>query len=271
MTIESSHLQLGELSIAYRRAGKGPPLALLHGFLCDSRCIIADLADHFDVIAWDDPGAGSYTDPAAPFTLTDWSGCLAGFLDALGVGQAHVLGLSWGGVLAQEFYGRCPTRVSRLILADTDAGWKGSLPSLDVERRLSRCEQDSTLSPKDFVPRWVGEMFTADAPPALVAELSAVMADFHPSGFRLMARSLADTDTADLLPTIAAPTLVLWGDDDRRSPILIAGQLRAAIAGAELQVIKHDQADPHVPPCPFGLASATYAGNSARRREAHEK
>ena len=90
-----------------------------------------------------------------------------------------------------------------------------------------------------LVSRWVREMFTADASPSLVAEMSAVMADFHPSGFRLMARSLADTDTADVLPTIRVPTLVLWGDDDRRSPISIAEQLRDAIPAAELQVLAH--------------------------------
>jgi pimeloyl-ACP methyl ester carboxylesterase len=67
--------------------------------------------------------------------------------------------------------------------------------------------------------------------------MSAVVSDFHPLGFRLMAKSSADTDTTDLLPNIEAPTLLLWGDDDRRSPINIAEQLRDAIPNAELEVI----------------------------------
>ena len=240
MSTQLSHLQIDDLSIAYRRAGRGPALVLLHGFLCDSRCWrcqLADLSEHFDVIAWDAPGAGMSSDPPVPFTLGDWSRCLARFLDALGAAPAHVVGLSWGGVLAQDFYRLDPMRVSRLILADTYAGWKGSLPAEAVEQRLARCERDSRLPPEALVSRWVPEMFSDAAPPRLLEEMSTVFADFHPVGFRLMAQSLADTETTGLLPGIRSPTLILWGEDDSRSPIAIAEQLRDAIPGADLRVI----------------------------------
>ena len=240
MRPELSQVQIGDLSIGYRRAGKGAAVVLLHGFLCDSRCWrrqLADLSEQYDVIAWDAPGAGVSSDPPDPFTLVDWSLCLATFLDVLGVTLAHFVGLSWGGVLAQEFYRLFPTRVARLVLADTYAGWKGSLPASAVEQRLSRCERDSHLPAEEFVPRWVPEMFTSDVPRDVLEELSAVFADFHPLGFRLMAKSLAETDTSDLLPTIGAPTLILWGEEDHRSPISIAEQLRIAIPRAELHVI----------------------------------
>ena len=240
MRSEQSYVQIDDLSIGYRRAGQGTPLVLLHGFLCDSRCWrgqLEGLSDQFNVIAWDAPGAGSSSDPRDPFTFTDWSHCLAKFLDAIDVPEAHFVGLSWGGVLAQEFYRRCPSRVSRLILADTYAGWRGSLAAPDVEQRLQRCERDSYLSPEEFVSRWVPEMFTSAASPGLLAEMSAIFADFHPYGFRLMARSLADADTTDVLPRLGSRTLVLWGEQDRRSPLSIAEQLRNAIPGSELQVI----------------------------------
>jgi pimeloyl-ACP methyl ester carboxylesterase len=67
--------------------------------------------------------------------------------------------------------------------------------------------------------------------------MSAVVSEFHRQGFRLMAKSLADTDTTDPLPNIGVSTLVLWGDDDRRSPIDIAELLRDAIPEAELAII----------------------------------
>ena len=67
--------------------------------------------------------------------------------------------------------------------------------------------------------------------------MSTVVSEFHPVGFRLMARSSADTDTTDLLPNIKAPTLLVWGDDDRRSPMNIAQQFRDAIPDAELAII----------------------------------
>jgi len=227
-------------SIAYREAGRGHALVLLHGFLCDSRCWrlqLADLSDQVRVVAWDAPGAGSSSDPPDPFTITDWSDCLAHFLDVLGVDQAHILGLSWGGILAQEFYRLYPARVARLILADTYAGWKGSLPRSAWEQRLARCERESWLAPQEFVTRWVPEMFTEAASRGLLDEMSVIISDFHPRGLRLMAKSSADTDTTELLPKIEAPTLLLWGDDDRRSPLSIAERLRDGIPGAELVVI----------------------------------
>ncbi len=112
--------QVGEYSIAYRRAGAGPALVLLHGFLCDSRCWMRqldDLSDRFTVVAWDAPGAGVSSDPPGTFTPTDWAHCLAQFLNVGGIERAHVLGLSWGGLLAQQFYHQYPARVIGLILA----------------------------------------------------------------------------------------------------------------------------------------------------------
>ena len=235
-----SRVQVGEHSIAYRRAGRGPALVLLHGFLCDSRVWrmqLDGLATDFNVVAWDAPGAGQSSDPPDPFAMADWARCLARFLDAVGVERAHVLGLSWGGILAQELYRVDPARIDRLILADTYAGWRGSLPLEACEQRVARCEHDSLLPPADLAPRWVDEMFTAAAAPELLAEMSAVLSGFHPHGFRLMAKASADADTTDLLPTVQVPTLVLWGDEDARSPVTIAHQLHGMIPGCELTVI----------------------------------
>ncbi len=81
------------------------------------------------------------------------------------------------------------------------------------------------------------EFFTEGASQDLEAEMAAVVSAFHPLGFRLMARTLAETDTTKLLPKIDLPTLLLWGDGDRRSPLSIANEFRDAIPNAELAVI----------------------------------
>jgi pimeloyl-ACP methyl ester carboxylesterase len=237
---ELARAEVNGHSVAYRHAGEGPPLVLLHGFLCDSRCWrtqLAGLSDRFRVVAWDAPGAGSSSDPPDSFSIMDWAQCLAGFLDVVGIERAQVLGLSWGGILAQEFYRLYPDRVLALVLCDTYAGWKGSLPELACKERLERCLLESSLPPEDFVARWVPEFFTQGASHDLKEEMSALVSDFHPLGFRLMAKSSADTDTTDLLPNIEVPTLVLWGDNDRRSPMNIAEQFHDAIPEAELAVI----------------------------------
>ncbi|TMF37088.1 MAG: alpha/beta fold hydrolase [Chloroflexi bacterium] len=235
-----AYVDAAEMQVAYRMAGNGPALVLLHGFLCDSRCWmpqLTDLSDRFRVVAWDAPGAGSSADPTAPFTVTDWAIALGEFLDAIAIDRAHFLGLSWGGMLAQELYRLYPTRVDHLVLADTYAGWKGSLPPEIVEVRLARCYRDALRPPREVVAEWVPADFFLDASRELTAEMASVVADFHPVGFRLMATSLAHTDTTAVLPTIKAPTLLVWGDGDQRSPLTVAEQFHAAISGSELRVI----------------------------------
>jgi pimeloyl-ACP methyl ester carboxylesterase len=226
--------------VAYRSTGSGPPLVLLHGFLCDSRawrCQLEGLAEDFRVFAWDAPGAGESSDPPDGFTLTDWADCLAGFLDAVGVVEANLVGLSWGGLLAQEFYRLYPSRVLRLVLADTYAGWKGSLGDEAARQRLERCERESRLDPDEFVARWVPIEFFAAASAELTAEMAAVVSAFHPAGFRQMAESLAEADTTDLLEQIAVPVLLLWGDADRRSPVDVARHFASRVSGGELVLI----------------------------------
>lgn len=236
----SARIEVGEQSIAYRSAGRGPALVLLHGFLCDSRVWrreLETLSDQFRVVAWDAPGAGGSGDPPDPFTITDWALALAALLDAIGIERAHVLGLSWGGLLAQELYRQQPQRCLTLILADTYAGWKGSLGEQAAEQRLARCVRESTLPADEFVARWVPHEFFADATQELADEMASVVSQFHPLGFRLMAKTLADNDTNDLLATIQVPTLLLWGAHDQRSPLSVAEHFRRAIPRAELTVI----------------------------------
>lgn len=227
-------------AIAYRCAGQGPPLVLLHGFTLDSRIWrrqLEDLSDQFMVVAWDAPGAGASADPPNPFTMADWADCLAGFLDVMGIERAHLLGMSWGGVLAQEFYRRHFTRTGRLVLAGTYAGWRGSLQPMTCTERLTACMRAASLPAEEFVPQWIPGLISGAASQNVRDELALVVSDFHPVGFRLMAQSLHDTDTTDLLPQIRVPTLLLWGDADRRSPLSIAEQLRDRIPGSELIVI----------------------------------
>jgi pimeloyl-ACP methyl ester carboxylesterase len=63
------------------------------------------------------------------------------------------------------------------------------------------------------------------------------MADFHPVGYRLMARDIADRDTRDLLPNIRVPTLPVWGEEDERAPLTVARQFHEAVPGARLVTI----------------------------------
>lgn len=228
------------LSVAYQRTGEGPVLVLLHGFIVDSRMWrpqLESLSDQFTLIAWDAPGTGQSSDPPETFGIGDWADCLAGLLDAAGIQHAHILGLSWGGILAQEFYRRHSARVLSLVLTDTYAGWKGSLPEQVVHDRLDACLRDASLPPNQLVTRYLSGAFSESVTQEVREELANIMSDFHPTGFRLMAITSAQVDTRDLLPNIRVPTLLIWGDADKRSPMSVAYQIRDAIPGARLAVI----------------------------------
>ncbi len=234
-------IEVDHRSIFYCDEGKGAPIVLLHGFLCDSRAWgpqLHDLSEGSRVVAWDAAGAGASDDPPETFTITDWAEDLGKLLDALAIEEADVVGLSWGGLVAQAFYGRYPSRVRSLVLSDTYAGWMGSLPVVAVEKRLARCLSESELAPAELVARWVPmEFFTEAVSDEVTSAMASIVSDFHPRGFRLMARSLAVNDTTSLLPTIRVPTLLLWGEADQRSPIDVAERFRDAIPHAELRII----------------------------------
>ena len=227
------------LDIAYERVGEGPPLVFVHGAASDSRLWqpqLADLADEFTVVAWDEPGAGQSSDVPADFTLADYADCLAALIDHLALGPAHVAGLSWGGTVALELYRRSPELVARLILADTYAGWKGSLPEEEVSARVAGVREMIAKGREEFDPTLPG-LFAGDPPAGFVPLLEEVAAGVRPASMGTALFVMAETDLRDVLPDIAVPTLLIWGEVDGRSPLRVAHEFEREIAGAELVVI----------------------------------
>lgn len=232
--------RVNDLEIGYDRAGAGPPLVLAHGGASDARewePQLAGLADELTVVAWDEPGTGrSSALPEDGLGLAGVADALAGLIEALDVAPAHVGGLSWGGVVALELYRRRPELVGTLILCDTYAGWKGSLPSVEVEARLAllRRELESPRGVEAVLPG----LFAAEPPPRAVALMERVMADARPESIRHTFEAVAAADLRELLPRIDVPTLLVWGEQDVRSPPeSVARQFHESIPGSQLVLI----------------------------------
>jgi pimeloyl-ACP methyl ester carboxylesterase len=226
--------------IAYRKKGDGPALVLLHGWPVDSRewrRQIEGLSDEFTVVAWDAPGAGASSDPPETFRLSDWADCLAAFIAALELEQPHVAGLSWGGGLAIELYGRHPRLVRTLILLSAYAGWAGSLPADVVAQRLQLTLRNSELPPDQWAPALIDTLVTKQATPEMVEELRAMISDFHPVATRTAIRAFAEADLRDVLPEIRVPTLLLCGEEDARAPREVWEALHASIRDSKLVII----------------------------------
>jgi pimeloyl-ACP methyl ester carboxylesterase len=227
------------LEIAYERVGAGPALVFVHGAAEDSRVWqpqLAALADEFTVVAWDEPGAGRSSDVPADFGLADYANCLAALIEALALGPAHVAGLSWGGTVALELYRHHPELVATLILIDTYAGWKGSLPEEEVRARVAGARQMLAAPAEEFDPTLPG-LFAGDPPAEFVSLLEEIAADVRPDSLRTQLLVMAEADQRDLLPRITAPTLLIWGELDARSPLSVARQFEQAIPDAKLVVI----------------------------------
>jgi len=222
------------MEITYQRAGAGPPLILMHGIGANSaawRPQLAALSDTYDVIAWDAPGYGGSADPPGDWTMADYADALAGFLDELGIVRAHLLGQSWGGTLAQEFYGRYADRVQSLILSDTTIG--GSAVRDDAERTLQgRLRAIETMTPAEFARVRAPQLLAPNPDPALLREMEGIVARIHPAGFRNAAIALARTDLRDVLPRIRVPTLVLCGELDNVTAPAVGTRLIGEIPGA---------------------------------------
>jgi pimeloyl-ACP methyl ester carboxylesterase len=227
------------LDIAYERVGEGPPLVLVHGATVDARMWqpqLAALADEFTVVAWDEPGAGRSSDVPADFGLADYARCLAALIDALELGPAHVAGLSWGGTVGLELYRHHPALVATLILVDTYAGWKGSLPEQEVRARVELYRRVVAAPADEFDPTPPG-LFAGEPPAEFLPLLEAMAAEVRRESMRTALSVMAEADQRNLLPRIAVPTLLIWGELDARSPLSVARQFERAIPDTTLVVI----------------------------------
>ena len=232
-------LHANGIDIAYERVGRGPLLVFVHGAASDGRLWgpqLEALADELTVVAWDEPGAGRSSDVPADFGLADYADCLAALVGELGLGPAHVAGLSWGGTVALELYRRRPELVATLLLIDTYAGWKGSLPEEEVRARVAGLHEMLARGREEFDPTLPG-LFAGDPPAEFVPLLEEVAAAVRPDSLKTQLLVMAEADLSDVLSTVAVPTLLLWGELDGRSPLGVARQFEEAIPHAELVVI----------------------------------
>jgi pimeloyl-ACP methyl ester carboxylesterase len=227
-------------TVAYRRAGAGAPLVLLHGGLSDGRSWapqLESLAHEYDVLAWDAPGCGGSTDPTADLRLADYADAVAALIRAAGIGPVHLAGHSFGAGLAIEVYARHRHMVRSLVLSGAYAGWRGSLPPAEVEARLTRALADFGRPPAEWVDSYLEGFFSRSVPQQTVEAARAMMLDVRPAGALSMLTAFANADLRAVLATISIPTLLIYGSDDVRAQRKVAEAMHAAIPGSRLTLI----------------------------------
>jgi len=233
-TIADRAVAVGALRISYREAGTGPALVLLHGVGSGAPSWdgqLPDFAPRWRVVAWDAPGyGGSDLLPMPSPTAADYADALAGFLDALGIAEAAVVGHSLGALIAASFARRFPQRVTKLVLADPASGYGRLEPGERQSRVHGRLDLLRQYGPAGLAERRSSALLSVGAPAPARRRVREVMAAIRPDGYRTAVHMLREADIfADLPP--AAPALVMWGEADGVTPPEACRKIAEAIPG----------------------------------------
>lgn len=223
----------------YQRYGAGPPLVLIHALGLDHRlwdAQISSLAMACTVYTYDVRGHGLTDVPMMPYALSDFADDLVGLLDSVGIDDAHLVGISMGGMIAQELALAWPRRVRSLVLADTTSEYPQEARRGLAER--ARIAEERGLAPlvDPTIERW----FTADfrrERPNDVARIRDILALAHPTGYAASCRAIATVDVTERLVNVEVPTLVLVGSEDTSTPPDMALKIHEYIPGSRYEII----------------------------------
>jgi len=238
-------LALAGTELNYERAGEGEPLLLIQGMTANllawGRPFSSLLEESFDVISFDNRGMGLSSPVREEFSIAEMAADTAALLDELGVERAHVLGISMGGMIAQELALAHPERLRSLTIGCSYCGGPGSqlMDPTDFQvlaEAMSSGDQDRVFR----------AMYELNLSPGFRAEESryaefAEMAAARPAprrviGFQLQA--IAAHDTSARLPNLEIPTLVIHGTVDRILGYPNGPLIASLIPGARLETLE---------------------------------
>lgn len=237
------------LQIYYEQGGTGPRLLYVSGTGGDLRrrpsVFERPIAEHFEILTYDQRGLGQTSKPEAEYTMADYAEDAVGLLDAIGWDRCHVMGVSFGGMVAQEIAIRHPKRVDRLVLACTSSGGAGS-PSYPLHDHL-----DDTLEQR--ARRQVGlahvgrdAAWQAAHPEEYETLVQQTLAGLQigadepgrAEGYRRQIMARSQHDTWDRLPRIDAPVFVCGGRYDGIAPVANQEALTRQIPGARMELFE---------------------------------
>lgn len=238
------HAAINGLDLYYERAGDGLPLLFISGTGGDLRVqpnvFASPLARRFDLLAYDQRGLGRTSKPPGPYEMAQYADDAAALMAELGWDAARVIGVSFGGMVAQELVLRHPQRVRRLVLACTSPGGAGgaSYPFHEIEHLTGEARARFLMPISDTRRDLAWQAAHRDEAERLI-ELAAADPFAGEPGraegahWQLEARSRHDT--WDRLGQIACPVLIAAGRYDGVALPETQERMAARIPGAELR------------------------------------
>jgi pimeloyl-ACP methyl ester carboxylesterase len=235
--------KVGDIELSYERSGEGPPLLLIMGMSGTmhhwGEPLLERLRGDFETIAFDARDVGESTVTGQPFTIAQMAEDAAGLMGELGLDSAHVMGISMGGMVAQELTLSHPELVDALVLGCTYCGGEGS--ALASEAVMQRLAAGMSSGDREVAIRTAWE---ANVSPAFAASDS--YADFLATGQRYgvpvavimqQMRAIGGHDTSGRLGELKAPTLVIHGTLDEMLPVQNGHLIAELIGGSRLEIL----------------------------------
>jgi 3-oxoadipate enol-lactonase len=237
---------VGDLKLYYTAQGAGRSVLLVHGIGADAHVwedMLPDLARHFRVYAVDLRGFGQTVRPPMPrLSYEAWIEDLRGFVDALALDPVAFVGWSLGGAVGLNFVLRHPRAVSELVLVGTPSPLRPPSDRSGFDERLRLAQAGAPI--EEIVDKTFAFTESAYSPhtramnPAAVAKMRATLLRNNPHAYAEMVEAnRVKPDISARLGEIAAPTLVIVGDADARTPIEMSQDLNMAIADSYLKIL----------------------------------
>jgi 3-oxoadipate enol-lactonase len=235
---------LNGIDIYFERSGQGKPLLFFNGSgatLESTGPLIEPFRAKFDVLVHDQRGLGRTEIPPGPYSMKDYAADGVALMDFVGWSSCRVIGVSFGGMVAQEFAVTSPQRVERLVLACTSPGGTGgssyALHELGPADDPGRLERLLPLTDTRFTPEYLAGHPADQAMASLVAaHMTGTKSEEQQRGEReqLLARSAHDV--VDRLANITSPTLVAAGRYDGIAPLANSEAIASRIPDSQLKV-----------------------------------
>ncbi|MFQ5478425.1 MAG: alpha/beta fold hydrolase [Candidatus Binatia bacterium] len=230
----------GEVNIHYQLCGEGEPLLLIMGFGMTGDMWLPSLPyfSGFRTAWFDNRGVGRSDQPDSDYSIDDMVADAVAVLDDAGMERAHLFGVSMGGMIAQALAIAHPERVNRLVLGCTSSGVASShMPDPEVPLALLEAhallDSDLDAGVKLLIPLLFPDDFVA-ANGSLheVVKMAVGMNTTPAATISKIMGGIMGFDVRDRLGGIAAPTLVIHGDEDRLIPIGAGREIAGAVPGA---------------------------------------
>lgn len=226
---------VAEQGVVARQRGGGLPIVFLHGVGSD-KSVWRPQLDHFGrsrrALAFDYPGYGDSDAASDGTTRDDYAAAILAAMDALAIGEAHICGLSLGGVVAIAMHAAAPHRCASLVIADSFAGHPDGRGIHDRGVGAS-----TTVGMRALAEARAPLLLGGGASQELRGEVVETMARIDPEAFRIGLEAVWLADQRERAAAIGVPTLVIVGEEDKVTPPDLSRELAQAIPGALMRAI----------------------------------